>query len=67
MPKDVRDKIGPDDSRFDLVFFSTFEALMLPIKGLMEDAGVVKLYEPSQTQCLYLAHALPRTWLAESP
>ncbi len=26
---------------------------MLPIKGPMEVAGVVKLYEPSPTQCLY--------------
>ncbi len=40
------------------MFFSTFEELKLPIKleGPMEDAGVVKLYEPSRTQCLYLAH-----------
>ena len=31
--------------------------LMLPIKGPMEDAGVVKLYKPSPTPCLYVAHA----------
>jgi hypothetical protein len=36
---------------------STFEELTLPIKGPMEDAGVVKFYEPSPTQCLYVAPA----------
>jgi hypothetical protein len=30
---------------------------MLPIKGPMEDTGMVKLYEPSPTQCLYVAYA----------
>ena len=29
----------------------------MPIKGPMEDSGVVKLYEPSPTQCLYVAPA----------
>ena len=29
----------------------------LPITGPMEDSGVVKLYEPSPTQCLYVAPA----------
>jgi hypothetical protein len=57
MPKDARHKVGPDDHRFDLVFFSTFEELTLPIKGTMEDAGVVKLYKPSPTQCIYVAQA----------
>ncbi len=33
MPKDRRHKTGPDDLRYDLVFFSTFEELSLPIKG----------------------------------
>ena len=28
----------------------------MPIKGPREDAGVVKLYEPSPTQCLYVAN-----------
>ena len=46
---------GPDDIECTLVFFSTFEELMLPFKGPMEDAGVVKLYEPSPTPCLYVA------------
>ncbi len=42
---------------YTLVFFSTFEVLKLPIKGPMEDAGVIKLYEPSPTwtPCLYVA------------
>jgi len=41
----------------ELVFFSTFEELNLPIKGPMEDSGVIKLYEPSPTPCLYVAPA----------
>ncbi len=39
----------------ELVFFNTFEELNLPITGPMEDSGVVKLYEPSPTPCLYVA------------
>ena len=54
MPKTGCHKTGPDDLRYDLVFFSTFEELKLPFDRLMEDAGVVKLYEPSPTQCLYV-------------
>jgi hypothetical protein len=50
-------KTGPDDISYLLVFFSTFEELTLPIQGPMEDAGVVKLYEPSPTPCLYVAPA----------
>ena len=57
MLKNRSHKIGPDDLRYDLVFFSTFEELALPIKGPMEHAGVVRLYYPSQTQCLYVAPA----------
>ncbi len=56
-PKDGRHKTGPDDLRYNLVFFSTFKELTLPIKGPMEEAGVVKLYGPSQTPCLYVALA----------
>ena len=29
----------------------------MPIKGPMEDSGVIKLYEPSPTLCLYVAPA----------
>ena len=29
----------------------------MPIKGPMEDSGVIKLYEPSPTPCLYVASA----------
>ncbi len=54
-PKDWRHKTGPDNLRYYLVFFSTFEELSLPIKGPMEHAGVVKLYEPSPIPCLYVA------------
>ena len=47
----------PDDLLRELVFFSTFEELNLPIKGPMEDSGVIKLYKPSPTPCLYVAPA----------
>jgi hypothetical protein len=43
-PKNSSYKIGPDDLLFNLVFFSTFEELNLPIHGPMEDAEVMKLY-----------------------
>jgi hypothetical protein len=55
LPKNRTYKTGPDDIVYTLVFFSTFEELKLPIKGPMEDAGVIKLYEPSTTLCLYVA------------
>jgi hypothetical protein len=55
LPKNRTYKTGPDDIIYTLVFFSTFEELKLPIKGPMEDAGVIKLYEPSPTPCLYVA------------
>jgi hypothetical protein len=57
LPKNPSYRTGPDDLLFNLVFFSTFEELKLPIRGPMEDAGVVKLYEPSPTPCLYVAPA----------
>ena len=47
----------PDDLLHKLVFFNTFEELNLPIKGPMEDSGVVKLYKPSPTPCLYIVPA----------
>jgi hypothetical protein len=47
----------PDDLFREFVFFNTFEELKLPITGPMEDSGVVKLYEPSPTPCLYVALA----------
>ncbi len=58
----------PDYLLHELAFFNTFEELHLPIQGPMEDSGVVKLYEPSPTPCLYVAPALlQRTWWAEPP
>ncbi len=49
LPKSRTYKTDPNDIVYTLVFFSTFEELKLPIKGPMEDAGVIKLYEPSPT------------------
>ncbi len=46
-----------NDIKYSLVFLSTFEELHLPIKGPMEDAEVIKLYEPSPTPCLCVATA----------
>ncbi len=46
----------PDDPMHELVF-NTFEEQHLPIKGPMEDSGVVKLYESFPTPCLYVAPA----------
>ena len=57
LPKKPHYKLGPDDVFHNLVFFSTFEELKLPISGPMELAGVTKLYEPSPTPCLYVAPA----------
>ena len=54
-PKNSSYKIGPDDLLFQLVFFSTFEELHLPIHGPMEDAEVLKLYDLSPIPCLYVA------------
>jgi hypothetical protein len=54
-PKNPSYKIGPDDLLFQLVFFSTFETLDLSIHGPMEDAEVLKLYDPSPIPCLYVA------------
>ena len=55
--KHLTNKTRPDDLRYILVFFSTFEVLELPIKGPMEDAVVIKLYKPSRTPCLYITLA----------
>ena len=40
---------GPDDIQVQLVFYSTFEPMVLPWGGPMEAMGVQKLYEPSPT------------------
>ena len=55
LPKNKTYRTGPDDLLYHLVFFNTFEELRLPIKEPMEDAGVIKLFEPSPTPCLYVA------------
>jgi hypothetical protein len=49
LPKNRIYETGPDDLCYNLVFYSTFEVLKLPIQGPKEDAGVVKLNEPSPT------------------
>ncbi len=55
LPKNGLFKTSLDDLLYHLIFFNTFEVLKLPIKGPMEDAGVIKLYEQSPTPCLYVA------------
>jgi hypothetical protein len=46
-----------DDLLLEHVFFNTFQEPHLPIKGPVEVSGVVELYEPSPTPCLYVAPA----------
>ena len=50
---------GPDDIQVQLVFYSTFEPMVLPGGGSMETImmGVQKLYEPSTTPILYVGLA----------
>ncbi len=73
LPKKHTYKNGPDDLQvcYNLLFYSTFEVLVLPIKGPMEDAGVVKLhhclYEPSPTPCLYVAPASVQNMVGRVP
>ena len=43
-----------DDIQVQLVFYSTFEPMVLPGGGPMEAMGVQKLYEPSPTPILYV-------------
>ncbi len=38
----------PDNSMFNLVFFSTVQDIALPIKGPMEDTGVVRFMNHPQ-------------------
>ncbi len=57
MPKNKTYKTGLDDLLYHLDFFNTFKELKSPIKGPIEDSGVIKLYKPSLTLCLYLAPA----------
>ena len=46
-----------DDIQVQLVFFSTFEPVVLPGGCPMEAVGVQKLYEPSPTPILYVGPA----------
>ncbi len=67
LPKTGTCKTGPDDIIYTLVFFSTFEELKSPIKGPMEDAGVIQLYEvtmnhPQPPASTWL---MSRIWWAE--
>ncbi len=65
LPKNGLFKICPDDQLYHLVFFNTFEELKLPMKGPMEEAGVINLYEcPLLHVSMWLQS---RTLLAEPP
>ena len=48
---------GPDDIQVQLVFYSTFEPMVLPAGGSMEAMGVQKMYEPSPMPILYVGLA----------
>ena len=52
---------GPDDIHVQLVFYSTFEPMILPGGGPMEAMGVQKLYKPSPTPlCMWASP--PMCW-----
>ncbi len=55
LPLNGNFKNSPNDLLYHLVFFNTFEDLKLPIKRPLEDAGLIKQYEPPPTLCLYVA------------
>ncbi len=57
MPRQAVTKLARIISSTTSFFFSTFEELKLPIGGPMKDAGVIKLYEPYPTLCLYVTPA----------
>ena len=50
----LRSTRGPDDITCSLVFFNIFDDLLLRTKGVMEDSGVRRLYEPYPTPSLYV-------------
>ena len=54
LPRRANYTYGPDDIPVQLVFYSTFEPMVLPGGGPMEAMGVQKLYEPSPTPILYV-------------
>ena len=45
---------GEDDIAVQLMFYSTFEKLVLPGSGPMETRRVVKLYKPSPIPILFV-------------
>ena len=47
----------PDDIQVQLVLYSTFESMVLPMGGPMDAMGVQKLYAPSPTPILYVGLA----------
>ena len=51
----------PDDIQVQLVFYSTFEPMVLPMGGPMDAMGVQKLYTPSPTTILSVASP-PMCW-----
>ena len=54
LPRRANYTYGHDDIQVQLVFYSTFEPMVLPIGGPMDAMGVQKLYEPSPTPILYV-------------
>ena len=51
-PEKCQLHVGPDYIQVQLVFYNTFEPMVLPWGGSMEAMGVQKLYEPSPTPIL---------------
>ena len=67
LPRRANCKYGPDDIQVQLVFYSTFEPMVLPGGGLMEAMGVQKMYEPSPTPILYVGCGLAAKMLGRVP
>ena len=57
MPRRANYTYCLDDIQVQLVFYSTFEPMVLPMGGPMDAMGVQKLYAPSPTPILYVGLA----------
>ena len=57
LPRRANYTYCPDDIQVKLVFYSTFEPMVLPMGGPMDAMGVQKLYAPSPTPILYVGLA----------
>ena len=57
LPRMANYTYGPDDIQVQLVFYSTFEPMVLPMCYPMDATGVQKLYASSDTPILFVGLA----------